>query len=471
MGIVLLKKFNKSCDDEIIKELKNWYYTGEKPSFINENSIGVYELSKPIGQGQTARAFKIDEIKNNSDNSYYKSTFKEFFPKAKIEENYYELLDDDRNFIHQYSEHKSQFEKRLESFVNAYDVILEFINNCKNKNIEPLEPELFFSSIGVCYLTKFKNGETLDCFFNKCSIIESLKICKETLFDVKTYHQFGYMHADVKPENLLIGDSNNSDEINKKVVRSVDFSSIIKFDSLLQKISEYLSNAFDVEDIIEDEIDDIIDDIIDNILPFFESTKKYYSYEVIENLLGQLIIAIKDNETSAIEFIKNCFFALDIVAGIKMFFGDGLKLELPEACDKQKINQEISKTKKRIMDKFAHEKGFKSYHKGYLLVELLEKYYNLEETCKHDVEDCDKNIVFSLIEKREDFIDIEQILEEIIKIFEDDTTLVYNHCNYGEYDYLLGEEKTVNDIVELSIDLFNGKIESPIKIIEHLMYE
>lgn len=177
--------------------------------------------------------FTVDEIKGFGGNciayevSFYedgyilhKGILKEFCPV------YLGNLNRDNCEIIVPEKYDSQFQKDLSEFKESYRSINEYIaHNGSASNYHPVQLGLYEGNNTLYTLSSFDYGKTYDKLSDD-NLYSLVKIMLAVAKGVEQYHNAGFIHCDIKPENIFI-----LDEVTD-LIKLFDYDSLIRIDDL-----------------------------------------------------------------------------------------------------------------------------------------------------------------------------------------------------------------------------------------------
>lgn len=177
--------------------------------------------------------FTVDEIKGFGGSciayevSFYedgyilhKGILKEFCPV------YLGNLNRDNCEIIVPEKYDSQFQKGLSDFKESYCSINEYIaHNGSASNYHPVQFGLYEGNNTLYTLSSFDYGKTYDKLSDD-NLYSLVKIMLAVAKGVEQYHNAGFVHCDIKPENIFI-----LDEVTD-LIKLFDYDSLIRIDDL-----------------------------------------------------------------------------------------------------------------------------------------------------------------------------------------------------------------------------------------------
>lgn len=177
--------------------------------------------------------FTVDEIKGFGGSciayevSFYedgyilhKGILKEFCPV------YLGILNRDNCEIIVPEKYDSQFQKGLSDFKESYCSINEYIaHNGSASNYHPVQFGLYEGNNTLYTLSSFDYGKTYDKLSDD-NLYSLVKIMLAVAKGVEQYHNAGFVHCDIKPENIFI-----LDEVTD-LIKLFDYDSLIRIDDL-----------------------------------------------------------------------------------------------------------------------------------------------------------------------------------------------------------------------------------------------
>lgn len=419
MKITFYKKFDlgdfysridsSQIDEKWVNEIEKWYLG--KPSVFDEMKCGrSHTISDTIGSGTNVRAYRLDTEDPRSNN--YKEVIKELFPVSNL----FSLNSDSRRYeIDGWDEEKTEKARR---FIRSK--IISVIESARHSKIIKsfaikseistlLDISLVMTSIGLCQISQALNGQRLDAYIEgdrnskpKEELINVLEHINTFLKNSLTLHltsttinvtvnkiDFQYkisprLNADIKAENIW---KVKIDE-NKSTIRTLDFSSFIEVDEIIDGIINDVSTHHASEN--------ALDIIVDRYEKLFESTKSYYSKDLINKTIKQITILAKEGEYER-QTMERLLVQLDLIAIIKLLVIWVLKN--PCADLSQNLQSEIFYAVLSYLgDDRSSKVSLKNYHVCYLFtrlisrIELVDHYYTAEHSSKKN----DGNVSFAL---------------------------------------------------------------------------
>ena len=432
-------QFYHRFDDSNVNfdEILNWY-KGEKSSLENSNAE-LYDIAldennsiKILGQGSNAHAFLI---KGKAGAEFDNCVIKVFYPITREKTAFdgtimQSSILDDKYRLKSINTSIEDFTERLQRFINSYDKGIE-INNAyaDTGRTKVLSSELYFTSHGICYVSKALGGELLSDYVKKdLKLADYLDIASKMLNDIAVYNEKNTIHADVKPDNFWCVnlDTNLSKESRfiPAITRSLDFGSICNIDSLIKNIKGEFSikTPEDVDSVIE-----YIKDIEDLNLLFFESTGKYYSQKTQNEIVKMIVFDYIDGKMT--NDIIQILLALDIVAVLKLLY-----YQLLGDSDSTIWKEHYEKNKTRLFTELVGDKAsFKAYHIASILKKLFDTCSIIDSiTYKTNLASV---AIFNLDE-------VKSCVNDLFEMVTNPNTYVRNHCNLEEYDDLLCDDDT-----------------------------
>lgn len=183
-----------------------------------------YHIVREIGRGGSCLVYEAYYIDDEGLN--HSVRLKEFYPYAlRLERNGYSILSD-RN--------ENRFLAEKQRFIEGYrnNVILQQKAGLINSSVDARKK---IETNGTVYIEySCDDGTTYDKAEPK-SLVDCLKITKAVAQVIEKYHNLGYLHLDIKPENILILDET------MELVVLFDFDSVIRMEEVhagnLNKIS------------------------------------------------------------------------------------------------------------------------------------------------------------------------------------------------------------------------------------------
>ena len=174
----------------------------------------TFEIVKSIGEGANCVVYEVIKKKNDYEYKYY---LKECYPfNADISRN------DDGSLIWL---NEGEKEKSLANFKNAYSTLLKIYNNEYFTNSTSIPVEIYEANDTIYILNDIKIGSTFkdDNTENLSDILATIIALSKL---IGKYHEEGYLHLDIKPENMFLL------EETRELVVLFDVDSVVAIDLL-----------------------------------------------------------------------------------------------------------------------------------------------------------------------------------------------------------------------------------------------
>lgn len=169
---------------------RQYLEAGYRLAFDND----TFEIEQAVGAGANCVVYEAVRTKNGYRYKYY---LKECYPyDASITRNadgYLEWAD------------TAEKEQKLKKFRDAYNILLNIYNDKSLRNSTSVPMDLFEANGTAYFLNDIKTGMTFEEYPTKSlSDILSTAIALSRLME--KYHKAGYLHLDIKPENIFLLD-------------------------------------------------------------------------------------------------------------------------------------------------------------------------------------------------------------------------------------------------------------------------
>jgi tetratricopeptide (TPR) repeat protein/serine/threonine protein kinase len=163
-----------------------------------DNNICFY-IDSCLGSGGSCIAYKVTY--EESDGIKHSSVLKEYCP-AYLEE-YGQVRNDDGSLIIP-SELSAQFAAELEKFRQIYVSINDYlVNNPQAANFHPVQLGIYEGNNTLYTLVSCDYGKSYDKIKDN-SLKSVLNLMLSAAKGVELYHNAGFLHLDIKPENIFI---------------------------------------------------------------------------------------------------------------------------------------------------------------------------------------------------------------------------------------------------------------------------
>lgn len=180
----------------------------------------VFHINGVVGAGGSCVVYKVTYT--GSDNLRHKGILKEYFPVWILPENFERQTKE----ITIPEEHRAAFAKGLSDFRQVYNFISDFISDNDSATNYHSEPIGFYYGNNTGYvLSRYVNGKSYDKVKDE-SLLSVLEVVLSTAKGVRLYHEKGYLHLDIKPENVFVIPETN------QIINLFDFDSL----TLLERI-------------------------------------------------------------------------------------------------------------------------------------------------------------------------------------------------------------------------------------------
>ena len=167
----------------------------------NERFVAFF-VEELLGQGASCVAYKVTY--EESDGIKHNGVLKEYCP-SYLEE-YGEVRNPDGSLVIP-ANLSEQFAAELNKFKNTYRVINEYIvSNPEAANYHPVQLGLFEGNNTLYTLASCDYGQSYDKLSDK-NLKSLLNLILSVTKGVEQYHKAGFLHLDIKPENIFILDN------------------------------------------------------------------------------------------------------------------------------------------------------------------------------------------------------------------------------------------------------------------------
>lgn len=204
-------------------DLREELATGTKLKF--ENGM-EYEIRKLVGRG--ANCLVYDAIYYDSFETKHLVRVKELFPYfLPLKRHFSDAIVGNSHAL-------KKFEEVRKNFAEAYRRNVEIGNTLGIVNTTSNAQYLLFANGTYYSICAFDEGEDYKNYQDN-NLYETLKHVKALAEVIKKYHDNGYLHLDIKPENVLILPET------KELIKLFDFDSVVRRDELLNGSVQMMS--------------------------------------------------------------------------------------------------------------------------------------------------------------------------------------------------------------------------------------
>ena len=196
---------------------------GKTIQLTSKNQNITVTIENPIGSGGgSCVAYYVTY--SETDNVEHRAVLKEFCPlylgtKKEAFRDKNDNLIIPENLCDEYN-------RGLENFIETYKKINDYLlNTFSASNSHPTQIGLFFANNTAYTLTAADYGKSYDKIENN-SLLSELKIVLAVTKAVELYHSAGYLHLDIKPQNVLI-----LNEV-KDLIKLFDYDSLVGLDEV-----------------------------------------------------------------------------------------------------------------------------------------------------------------------------------------------------------------------------------------------
>lgn len=194
-----------------MKKLNRQYLeAGNKITFENN----TFEIVKSIGAGANCVVYEVVKIANEYTCKYY---LKECYPFDVI------ITRNDDGSL-EWTDN-SEKERNLKNFKDAYNTLLNIYNDESFRNSTSMPLDMYETNGTVYFLNDIKTGMTFeeDSGENLSDILATVIALSKL---IEKYHKAGYLHLDIKPENIFLLDET------RELLVLFDVDSVVSIDKL-----------------------------------------------------------------------------------------------------------------------------------------------------------------------------------------------------------------------------------------------
>jgi len=189
-----------------------------------------FKINDILGYGGSCVAYEVTY--SESDNIVHNGILKEYCPL------FIELADspvrDNEGALIIYPDKKDNFLSGLNDFKATYEKINQYLfTNRSAINYHTAQIGLFEGLNTLFTLTALDYGCSLDKIANR-SVHEVMKIALSVTNAVEMYHRAGYLHLDIKPQNIFILDGV------RDLIKLFDFDSLTEIDKIKNGEVDYI---------------------------------------------------------------------------------------------------------------------------------------------------------------------------------------------------------------------------------------
>lgn len=189
--------------------------------FLKGESNVEFNIEESIGLGGSCIAYRVSFSEQNG--TIHKGILKEYCPR---------YLEDDTAYARDGTQIivplslKERFARGVEEFVDAYKAINRYLaEHIEAANYHPTQLGLYFGNNTVYSLSSLDYGKSYDKV-EDTSLKGILRVVLSVSKAVAQYHEAGYLHLDIKPENILILDGVT------ELVKLFDYDSLLPIEKL-----------------------------------------------------------------------------------------------------------------------------------------------------------------------------------------------------------------------------------------------
>ena len=183
-----------------------------------------FVINEIVGVGGSCIAYKVS-YKENGD-IVHRGILKELFPAFLISQDRCMRIGSSVNIPESFAR---QFAEEVESFKNTYRVINEYLaDNLSATNYHTVQMGLYIGNNTVYTLTSCDYGKSYDKLKDE-NLYSLFRLMHSVTKAVELYHNAGFLHLDIKPQNILV-----LDEVTD-IVKLFDFGSLIPLNKFLDR--------------------------------------------------------------------------------------------------------------------------------------------------------------------------------------------------------------------------------------------
>ena len=215
---------------------------GKAINLISENQNICVTIESSIGNGGgSCIAYYVTYNETNSIK--HRAVLKEFCPiyLGKDKEDFRDV--DNNIIVPEYL--FEEYNAGLQSFIKTYEIISDYLlKNFTASNAHTTQIGLFFANNTAYTLTAADYGKSYDSL-SSGSLRDELEIALAITKAVEMYHKAGFLHLDIKPQNILVLDKV------KDLIKLFDFDSLVSIEQAKKGYHVSETNLFYVPEISE----------------------------------------------------------------------------------------------------------------------------------------------------------------------------------------------------------------------------
>lgn len=189
----------------------------------------TFHITGVAGGGGSCIAYKVEFEESNGIRHI--GILKEYCPA---------YLDSKANLRHENpnvvvpEEYRASFEDGIKDFSKTYKAISNYLTQHEEaSNYHPVPLGLYYGNGTVYSLSSLDYGKSYDKVKDE-NLKSVLRVVRSLVFAVSQYHDAGYLHLDIKPENVLILDGVT------ELVKLFDYDSLTRIDQLRSRDVRYI---------------------------------------------------------------------------------------------------------------------------------------------------------------------------------------------------------------------------------------
>lgn len=208
--------------------------------FDTKSGKEIFKIDGVLGCGGSCVVYKVrhGRIDPESGNAVFESrnaeVLKEYCPQFLVDKGGFTRTKPEIELPEKLSQrYRNSFESDKDGFRKTYDFINEYLAENEKESFFHSKQYGFYEGYGTVYInTEYESGKTL-ASSSELDLLTLLKIVRSTAIAVKHYHEKGYLHLDIKPQNFfLVGDL----EGKTSGIRQFDYNSIVKISDIKDAI-------------------------------------------------------------------------------------------------------------------------------------------------------------------------------------------------------------------------------------------